>query len=884
MKAIIDISRLRSLFGDFSRTTGLTTGLISYPEQDLLFTTGGRRICAGFHYVCPRVYKSKIERTNRFKNPQGVCIHSDDIGLVDGVLPVFIERTRLASVVAGPVFFAPPDFAFHRQMARKCGHAEEAYLAALAKVPVMSEERLKSALKFLGGLAAQMAKDGLNRLRLQEAGEGVRAKNAQRKQPGQMLDRERLLLTSLKINIPDYVYVKDRDSRFIWMNDAKSRHLCPDDPEQIIGKTDYDFFAPEHADKAYADEQRIITTGRPIENLEEKEVWPDGRITWVSTTKVPMRDVEGKILGTIGITRDITLRKEMEQTLQKREEEARHVNDVLRAIRDIQKLIFSESDATMLLQGICEILIQTRGYLTAWVGAPQPDSNNVKLLAHAARKPETLNERAVIWDNNPTGQSPCQMVLRERVALILNDIESEPRLASWVQRAKDSGYNSIASFPIIYNEKLFGALTVKAGRTQAFTQEEIDILKGMVDEIAHALQSMDHATERRKVEEMLRQSQKLEAIGQLAGGIAHDFNNILGASMLQIGLLMDRPELTPELRSGLEDLEEGAFRASNLTRQLLMFSRKQSVKMKRLDIKVVLESVLGMLSRLLGETVLLDVQTDENQAWVKADNGMIEQVIVNLCINARDAMPNGGKLTLRVEKLEIEAGRAPVHIDIQPGGFICLSVADTGTGIAPEHFKHIFEPFFTTKEVGKGTGLGLATAHGIIQQHGGWIDVESKLGEGTIFRVYLPFFAAEQATPTKGKNNQFAKGSETILLVEDDAALLRSISRALRLLNYQVIEAVNGVDALAKWQESHEEIDLLLTDVVMPGGIAGLDLAQQIQSQRPGFEVIISSGYSNELNNFSPELYPGITLLPKPYDITALAKAIRRSLDQRNAR
>ncbi|MEI6561718.1 MAG: PAS domain S-box protein [Verrucomicrobiota bacterium] len=613
--------------------------------------------------------------------------------------------------------------------------------------------------------------------------------------------------------------------------------------------------------------------------LEHRIRRRDGELRHIVVRVNVVRDDKGCVMGTRGSNQDITDLKRSEHLLERSEKKARHLNELLRAMYDIQHLIRNEPDEGKLLDGVCNVLVETRGYLAAWIGVPQTESKLVVPAAHAGCGKGISQEAPITWDDTPNGQGPSGTAVREWVPCVIKDIATDPRVEPWRQSALAVGIGSIASFPMIAEKRLWGVITIKANRPNAFSEEEIQLLTDLANEVGQAVQNIHHRIDRERLEEAHRQEQKMVAVGQLAGGVAHDFNNILGANMLQIGLLMERPDLTPELRQALEELEQGAFRASNLTRQLLLFSRKQAVQMKALDMKAVLESIHGMLARLLGETVLMKVQTDAELMWVKADHGMLEQVIVNLCVNARDAMPHGGKLTFRVEKLEIEAGSAPVHLDIHPGKFVCLSVADTGTGIAPEDIKHIFEPFYTTKEVGKGTGLGLATVHGIIQQHGGWIDVESKVGEGTVFRVYLPAFAEEQATAAEGKLKQIPRGRETILLVEDDVVLLRSVISGLQLLGYRVVEAVDGVDAWLKWQEHSEEIDLLLTDMVMPGGMNGLELAQQIQNAMPGFKVILSSGYSDTLNHANPELFPGITMLPKPYGISVLARTIRQCLD-----
>ena len=387
---------------------------------------------------------------------------------------------------------------------------------------------------------------------------------------------------------------------------------------------------------------------------------------------------------------DITEHKQAAMALKKSENKARHLNELLRAMYDIQHLLRNELDERKLLNEVCNVLVETRGYLAVWIGVPQPDSKQVLVVAQAGKTKRVLSEAPITWDVTTNGQGPCGTTVREWTPVVLNDIAAEPRFEPRSNGALGNGCDSIASFPILTEKRLWGVITIKADRPNAFSEEEIELLTDLANEVGQAVQNIKHRIERKPMEETHRQEQKMVAVGQLAAGLAHDFNNIMGASMLRIGSLMELPNLTPEIRMGLEVLEHGAFRASNLTRQLLLLSRKQTAQMKTLDMKTVVESVHRILSRLIDETVLFKFQADVEPMWIKGDQGMIEQVIVNLCVNARDAMPNGGKLMLRVGKIEIEAGSEPVHLDVHPGDFVCLSIADTGKGIAPEDLKHIF--------------------------------------------------------------------------------------------------------------------------------------------------------------------------------------------------
>lgn len=388
-------------------------------------------------------------------------------------------------------------------------------------------------------------------------------------------------------------------------------------------------------------------------------------------------------------------------------------------------------------------------------------------------------------------------------------------------------------------------------------------------------------TERKRLEEQLRQAQKMEAVGQLAGGVAHDFNNLLTVIQGHCSLLLAGDQDKENSLESLKEIEAAAQRASNLTRQLLTFSRRQVMQMKPLDLNDVLGHLLKMLRRLLSEAIALEFQANHALPPIVADAGMIEQVVMNLSVNARDAMPKGGQLTLRTHLVDLDAQAAAANPEARPGRFVCLSVTDTGCGMDGSTRKRIFEPFFTTKEVGKGTGLGLATVYGIVKQHQGWTEVASEVGKGTTFRVFLP---ASPATAAKslGTSTEPAMrgGTEGILVVEDDPPLRQLAKSCLDRNGYRVLEATNGVEAQAVWREHHHQIDLLLTDMVMPEGMTGWELAERLQAEKNSLKVIISSGYSLELFHAGAPSGRGIAYLAKPYEMTALAVAVRKCLDE----
>ncbi len=392
-----------------------------------------------------------------------------------------------------------------------------------------------------------------------------------------------------------------------------------------------------------------------------------------------------------------------------------------------------------------------------------------------------------------------------------------------------------------------------------------------------------NVTEQRKLEEQLRQSQKMEAIGQLAGGIAHDFNNILTV-VLGHATLLTMQNLDPKAMVSAQQIKQASERAAGLTRQLLAFGRKQVASPRPIDLNHLVSGMSEMLQRLLGEDVSLQINFSGEPAVVEADPGMMEQILLNLSVNSRDAMPRGGRLTIRVSHRDVDMNYAEKVVDARPGKFICMSHTDTGSGIPPENMARIFEPFFTTKELGKGTGLGLATVFGIVKQHQGWIQVESVLDRGTTFHIFLPATNLPVALPEVAET-QFRQrgGTETILVVEDERDLRDFVARELRRHGYRIFEAVDGPSALKIWSEYKKEINLIFTDVIMQGGMNGREVAEQIWRENPKMKVIFSSGYGAETLGKDFKLDPGIVYLQKPYLPQVLAKTVRSCLDAKQA-
>lgn len=390
-----------------------------------------------------------------------------------------------------------------------------------------------------------------------------------------------------------------------------------------------------------------------------------------------------------------------------------------------------------------------------------------------------------------------------------------------------------------------------------------------------------YAIDKKASEEQLRHLQRIEAVGQLATGVAHDFNNLLTIIRGNAGLLLDELPVSEETAEWAREIEEAAKRGANLTRQLLTFSRKQVVHLQSLELGEVIGGFTAMLRRMVGEQVLLETSFAPGLPSFVGDRGMVEQVVLNLVVNARDAMPHGGKLMIRTSVVQldsVEALRRSATADA--GTYVSLTVKDTGTGIPAQVQPHIFDPYYTTKPVGKGTGLGLATVLGIVLEHRGWVEVQSKENEGTTFQILLPASTGvvAQAAPPEFDKVEIS-GSETILVVEDEDAVRKVTVSILARLGYTVLEAPSGDAALALVASPGACPDLLFTDLVMPGAMTGRELADALRRSRPGLKVVYTSGYSEDFVNADFPLQEGYNFLAKPYELHAMVHLLRRVLD-----
>jgi two-component system, NtrC family, sensor kinase len=414
---------------------------------------------------------------------------------------------------------------------------------------------------------------------------------------------------------------------------------------------------------------------------------------------------------------------------------------------------------------------------------------------------------------------------------------------------------------------------------------KVEELTGMVAKRTTELEAANaelkrEGEQRLDLERQLRHAQKMEAVGQLAAGVAHDFNNILTiihghATMLGLRLETEGPNA-----KSLGQIRISVERAANLVRQLLTFSRKRAMQFRNVELNDVIQSVSNLIRQSLGEQISLRLDCTPGLPGIFADRGMIEQILVNLTVNAHDAIAGEGQVTIRSSPVTVGTDHAAANPEARTGQFVCLSVSDNGSGIDAQTMEHLFEPFFTTKDVGKGTGLGLATVYGIVKEHQGWLEVQSTVGAGSTFQVFFPISTRVAPQPVVPETKRPAySGTETILLAEDEQAVREMVTESLAMLGYTVIQAESGPAALEAWQRAQGRIDLLLTDIVMPGGMKGHDLAEQLRQSNPHLKILFTTGYSPGASGARGTLEEGVNFLPKPYPPDKLGELVRRCLD-----
>ena len=702
--ALVDLKVLANLCQKFTQITGAVTAVLDL-EGKVLIATGWQDICTKFHRRNPltaaRCTQSDTTLANQVGQKQPYNVSRCQNGLIDVATPIVVDGVHLATLFTGQFFFQPPDREFFRRQAAQFGFEEEAYLKALDKVPIFTEEQVWKTMDFFGQLAQFIAEKGMDRMRLLEAYKQLSREVQEREMAEAELARQRELLRNILNNIPTSVFWKDRQGRFLGCNRWFAHQAGAADPQELVGKSDQDLpWAPEEIDSFAQGDQEVLLQGRPLLEREETLTTAQGEPRTIVTSKVPLRDGDGEIHGILGTYYDITERK-----------------------------------------------------------------------------------------------------LAER--------------------------------------------------------------------------------ERDRLEVRLRQAHKLEAVGTLAGGIAHDFNNILAAITGYAELALDDEQAGHPNSPHLEQIILATQKAKGLVSDILTFSRKSESDFQPLDPNQWIEQAVKMLERTIPRMVSIELDLAPSLPAIQGDSNQIQQMLLNLGSNARDAMPQGGVLSIATRFLALDQEQAELSPDCQPGPYVLLEISDTGVGMDSVTLEHIFEPFYTTKEVGKGTGLGLAMVYGIVKNHQGCITCQSQPGQGSTIRILLPALpqkAPQEAGRDAQSPDQLPGGRETVLVVDDEQALRDIGQRLLSRAGYSVRLAASGEEALDIFGQSHAEIDMVLLDISMPG-MGGLNCLEGLLEIDPQVRVLMASGYARQ-GAIGQALASGAAgYVAKPYGRAELLGAVRRILD-----
>ena len=724
------------------------------------------------------------------------------------------------------------------------------YIVALSALGI---GLLMAALVF--GLAAWRAAD---RMRLAEA---AREAIARARASEQAEARTAAIITSFGNSIPDLIYAKDVEGRMLYANPPVLA-LIGRPAEEVIGRFETEWTGREENLDIRANDGRVMANG-VVHIFDEVYTDTDGTRRVYRSTKSPLRDAAGAVIGIAAVTIDVTAERAASEALRASEERFRTLSATLPSF-----IFVADADGQYTFANT--VFQQFTGKSTdelmglGWLDTVHPeDRDRVSAAWDDAWQTQSNFELEYRFRHHADGYRMFQVR-----ALPLRDIDGT--VVQWVGVCNDS-------------QELIEA-------RDALSAINADLESRVMErtlELQHSLDTLGREIEQREASEaQVRQLQKIESVGQLTGGIAHDFNNMLSIVIGSLDMAKRRLSSDPErAKTGIENAEEGAKRAAQLTSRLLAFSRQQPLAPEVLDPNKLVSNMSELLRRTIGETVAVETVLAGGLWRSLVDPSQLENAILNLCVNARDAMPDGGRLTIETANAHLDDAYSAAHLGVAPGQYVVIAVTDTGTGMPAAVIERAFDPFYTTKGVGKGTGLGLSQVYGFVKQSNGHVKIYSEPGEGTTIKLYLPrhFGAASEARQVAAVLGDIPRAldGETVLVVEDEAGVRLLSIDVLESLGYRVLDAANGTEALERLDQ-HPEIDLLFTDIVMPG-MNGRALADEALRRRPELKVLFTTGYTRNAVVHNGTLDPGVAFLPKPFTVDGLARKIRAVFDGRGA-
>ena len=832
LSELVDIDELRQLCESYTMTNGALTAIVDL-EGRILFATGWKDICARFHRIndvtASRCRESDTILAGRLGKGESFNLYKCKNGLVDVAVPIMIRGEHVANFFTGQFFTETPDKEFFIRQAKEFGFDQDSYLDALNKVPVFLEDTIKSMMNFFTHLVGIIGEMGLARKELEEVNLKLSDVITEREQDRKALWSEKAFLRSLIDATPDLIYFKDKNSIYHGCNKAYEAFTGLSEQEQI-GKSDFDLFDKELAEQVVVKDQRALKSGIAV-RTEEWATSFGGSKLLLDTVKAPIYAQDGQSLGLVAISRDITERKRAEDALRESEE-------CLKKLALEQKIILDTSPV-----GICFLI-----------------------------------NRKVIWANNAFEQI---FGYQSGTTLHLDTEEFYPSRDTY-ELSGEKAYtvlnNGGTYFEDIVMKKKDGSLFWCNISGQAVNPG--NLLDGFIWVIQDISARKQVEEDKKNLENQLQQAQKMESVGRLAGGVAHDFNNMLTVILghAQLGLMQLEP--THPVCTNLQEISMSAKSSADLTRQLLAFARKQTIAPIVIDLNKTVSGMLKMLQRLIGEDIKLFWQPADNLWPIKMDPSQIDQILANLCVNARDAIENTGQIIIETSNSIIDEEYCATNLEAIPGEYVHLSISDDGSGMDKETLIHVFEPFYTTKEVGKGTGLGLSTVYGAVKQNNGFINIYSESGKGTTFSIYLPREVSSKSTHMLSECAAVPVpyGQETILMVEDEPSILNIASLMLEKQGYTVLKAATSGKAIQMAREHSGNIQLLMTDVIMPE-MNGGDLAKNMLSMYPQMKLLFMSGYTADVIAHHGVLDAGVYFIQKPFTLPTVANIVRKILD-----
>jgi two-component system, cell cycle sensor histidine kinase and response regulator CckA len=630
----------------------------------------------------------------------------------------------------------------------------------------------------------------------------------------------------------------------------------------------------------HPDDIDLVRTAFDRNNIKKKErfeiihrmISKGNEWRWIANRfKVVSETEDGLPVRIIGAIADITEAKIAEGELKRK-------NRALQVISACNEYIIKIKDEKTLLQGICDKISEIGEYDFVWVGfAMENTEKSIMPVTMAGKENGYLDNIYISYGENEYGMGPSGQVIRSGKPVIIHDIHLEQNFIPWIGRALKSGFRSVIALPLIDDQNVFGVLNIYSIQLNAFDKNEFELLTELANDLAYGINTIRTKDKHDKLQEQLIQSQKMEAVGKLAGGIAHDFNNILTVILGNSELVLSQMNEENGTKKIIKRIISSTKKAAGLTHQLLAFSRKQMVQPRILDLNLIVTDAQKMFYRLIGEDINLMLNRDPELFKIQSDQGQIDQIIMNLVVNAKDAMPNGGILTIKTYNIFLNNENISEHPYGVRGEFVVLAISDTGTGMPTELIPKIFDPFFTTKEPGKGTGLGLSVVYGIVKQNNGWIEVESEVGKGTCFKIFFPGYnvSPDESEISESVIANYIGHGEKIFIIEDDPDIRNMVHSTLSNYGYMAMHSHNLKEGLKVFNENQGKFDLVFMDIVLPDG-SGIEFYQQLQQLNPELKVLFTSGYADEKARWSIIQEKKYDFLQKPYEAIDLLKSIKK--------